>query len=150
MPATMSQPLSSTQPLKSTPSPPPPCPSPNKVWGWLVPLAKGLEYIQLDQVKLKAGRDPDQCNILLTSLTFQQKEEVDLRLEKISRVHFCIDKELGADNALLTDTSLNGTWVNNVKLGEEKKMTLEHCSIIAVLSLATLRRTLWRKFFLSL
>jgi len=52
---------------------------------------------------------------------------------RISRNHFTISKSAGEVRAVLTDLSMNGTWVDGVKVGKERKIILSHCSVIALL-----------------
>jgi pSer/pThr/pTyr-binding forkhead associated (FHA) protein len=59
-------------------------------------------------------------------MIFQQKD-LDLTVDKISRVYFILHRDLGDDR------SLNGTWVNMLRVGKGNKITLEHCSIISIL-----------------
>jgi len=70
--------------------------------------------------------------VVLTSITFLQ-EGLDLGVEKVSRVHFTLHHGLGEDSTYLTDNSLNGTWVNKLRIGKRNKTILDHCSIISVL-----------------
>ena len=46
----------------------------------------------------------------------------------IFRRHFIVGNKMGEKSALLTDLSMNGTWVNGVKVGKDRQMILSHCS----------------------
>ena len=127
----MSQALSSTQPLFNT-LPPHPLLHNDNVWGWLIPLVDGMNHLPLDLAEVRAGRDPDECHVVLTSDIFQQSG-VDLGVEKVSRFHFTLHHGLGENGSFLADNSLNGTWVNQVRIGKRNKIILDHCSVIAVL-----------------
>ena len=128
----MSHHLPGTQPIPPSQSASPTnCAVSNQVWGWLVPLAEGLDYVQLDKDCVKVGRDPDQCHLVLTHQTFQSLEH---SVEKVSRIHLVLYREQSDDNSGVNDLSMNGTFVNKVKVGKGDKMILEHCNVISVLS----------------
>ena len=55
-------------------------------------------------------------------------------MEKVSRIHLVLYREQYDDKSGVNDLSMNGTFVNKVKVGKGEKMILEHCSVISVLS----------------
>ena len=80
------------------------------------------------------GRDPSTCSLFITEELYNQIEKT---VEKqnhswISRRHFIVSKKMGEKSAVLTDLSMNGTWVNGVKVGKDRQMILSHCSVISI------------------
>ena len=101
----MSVSLTSTQPF--LPTPPSPRPQ-DDIWGWLIPLADSLTHLPLTQDEIRAGRDPDECQVVLTTPVFHNMG-MGLSIEKVSRVHFILNRGLGGNGPSLTDLSMNGT-----------------------------------------
>ena len=127
----MSVSLTSTQPFLPTPPSPRPM---DDIWGWLIPLADSLTHFSLTQDEIRAGRDHDECQVLFTKPVFHNKG-MGLSIEKVSRVHFIISRGLGRNGPSLTDTSMNGTWIDKTIIGKSNKAPLSHGSIISVLNL---------------
>ena len=112
------------------------------VWGWLV---QELDYNNvktaihpLSEEELIVGREADVSIVLEEALCRGLVEETSRDGDKVdphqlSRHHFLVRKALGDEVAVLTDLSLNGTWVNGVKVGRERQMILQHCSTISLL-----------------
>jgi len=106
-----------------------------EAWGWLVCLSSPLRIYFCRTKDFVVGRDPDSCDLALEEKVlstidrdFNQEDFV-----RLSRIHFKIEKALGEESAVLTDLSLNGTWVDGVKVGKERKLILKHCSEICIL-----------------
>ena len=127
----MSVSLTSTQPFLPTPPSPRPM---DDIWGWLIPLADSLPHLSLTQDEIRAGRDHDECQVVFTKPVFHNKG-MGLSIEKVSRVHFIISRGLGRNGPSLTDTSMNGTWIDKTIIGKSNKAPLSHGSIISVLTL---------------
>ena len=64
---------------------------------------------------------------------FVGSTDEDLQFGKISRVQFQLSK-VGAGVALL-DKSMNGTYVNSLKVGKDKQHSLDHGDVISILQL---------------
>ena len=109
-----------------------------EVWGWLVQ--------ELDFTKLKTavhplseeehivGRDSKVSIVLGEELCRGLAEEISQDdPHQLSRHHFTVRKAVGDEVAVLTDLSLNGTWVNGVKVGQDRQMILLHCTTISLL-----------------
>jgi len=122
--------LPSTQPfLPTQPSPRPE----DDIWGWLIPLADGLTHLALNQAEVRAGRDHDECQVVFTKSAFQHKG-MGLSIEKTSRVHCIFSRGSRGNGPSLTDTSMNGTWIDKMRIGKGNKAPLSHGNIISVLS----------------
>ena len=50
-----------------------------------------------------------------------------------SRVHFIFNRGHGGSGPSLTDTSMNGTWIDKMRVGKGNKAPLSHGNIISVL-----------------
>jgi len=107
----------------------------HEAWGWLIYQSRPLRIYFLGSDEFVVGRDPDFCDLILeqkvlATIDERFKEEEFVRL---SRTHFTIEKAQGDERAVLTDLSLNGTWVDGVKVGKDRKLILKHCSEISIL-----------------
>jgi hypothetical protein len=91
----------------STPPPPPPA-----VWGKLLPLLPGLELYTLRNDVIVVGRSA-QADISITD-------------PKISSKHCEIRRDKRSGDVFITDRSVNGTWVNEVKLKKNVAQLLSH------------------------
>jgi len=83
--------------------------------------------------EIRAGRDHDQCRVVLTETTFPNGDS-NLSIEKVSRVHFILNKGHGASGPFLTDMSMNGTWIDSIRVGKDQSASLSHGNVISVLS----------------
>ena len=111
------------------------CSPPNEdgAWGWLVSISKHKLTQVLTPVKgevIKVGRD-NSCDLMMTETVFTGSTDEDLQLGKVSRVQFQLHKE-GA-NVVLEDKSMNGTFVNGMKVGKDKRHCLDQEDIISIL-----------------
>ena len=97
------------------------------VWGWLIPLADGLKSVPLKNQAMCAGRDSDVCSVVFKSINFDGKG-CDVGVEKVSRVHFQLTFYLMHEKTTLEDLSMNGTWVNGIRIGKKNMTVMEHCS----------------------
>ena len=50
-----------------------------------------------------------------------------------SRVHFIFNRGHGGSGQSLTETSMNGTWIDKMRVGKGNKAPLSHGNIISVL-----------------
>jgi len=115
-------------------------PPTNTPWGWLVTINQGFSYSSCTEPVLnavmgqmvKVGRDPS-CTLALDEKMFVGSTDEDLQFGKISRVQFQLSK-VGAGVALL-DKSMNGTYVNGLKVGKDKQHSLDHGDMISILQL---------------
>ena len=110
--------------------------SSNESWGWLVTTTDPVRMLELCS-PFSVGRDPSTCSLVID-------EELSKQIEKafenenrlwISRRHFIIEKKIGDKSAVLTDLSMNGTWVDKVRVGKDRQMILSHCSVISILDM---------------
>jgi len=99
------------------------------VWGWLLPLAPGIGPVLLQQASHKVGRDPEQADTVATS---NLDEERNCSNPRVSRVHFTVFQEAGIPG--VRDSSMNGTWVGGMRVGQGNISRLEHCAVISILS----------------
>ena len=91
-------------------------------WGWLVTTTDPTMMFELSS-PFTVGRDPSTCSLFITEELYNQIEKT---VEKqnhswISRRHFIVSKKMGEKSAVLTDLSMNGTWVNGVKVGKDRQ-----------------------------
>ena len=110
--------------------------SSNESWGWLVTTTDPVRLFELSS-PFSVGRDPSTCSLFIDEELCKQIEktfENENRLW-ISRRHFKIEKKIGEQSAVLTDLSMNGTWVDKVRVGKDRQMILSHCSVISILDM---------------
>ena len=113
------------------------------VWGWPVEVVEfsnlNTRIHSLCEEEHEVGRDKSSSIVLgealCRALTEETSEEDGERVGPtgVSRLHFVVSKMMGDEMAVLTDLSLNGTWINGVKVGQERKMILPHCATISLL-----------------
>ena len=106
-----------------------------ETWGWLVTMKEPVQVFSLGS-PFTVGRNPSTCDLFINWELFNDnfgEEFEDEDYVRISRRHFIIDKEVGEDSAVLTDLSMNGTFVDGVRLGKDRKFILRHCSVISIL-----------------
>merc|ERR1719450_816891 len=114
----------------------------NFPWGWLVAVnSKGLRLtsdtkpgspvlIPVRDEVLKIGRDLS-CDIIVNESMFIESGDEDLKIGKVSRVQFEIKK---VDNLVVViDRSMNGTYVNGIKVGKDKEQILDQGDVVAIL-----------------
>lgn len=114
------------------------------VWGWLVlepdftdrDLKTAVH--PLSEEEHTVGRDLNVSIVLGEELCRGLVEEVTQDGDKedphnLSRQHFLVRKPVGDEVAVLTDLSTNGTWVNGVKVGQDRQMILQHNTSISLL-----------------
>ena len=105
-------------------------------WGWLVTNSSPVQIYCLDsRSEVVVGRHAESCSLVIDEDLFDVMSH-DFGGEdfvRISRNHFTISKADGEVRAVLTDLSLNGTWVDGVKVGKGRTILLSHCSVIALL-----------------
>jgi len=125
--------LVDTQPLEEDMSTLTCSPPTNSTWGWLVTLRQSSSHPVLHQVTgelVKVGRDPS-CTLMVNERIFAGSTDEDLQIAKISRVQFQLTR-VGTGVALL-DKSMNGTYVNGLKVGKDKQHSLDHGDVISLL-----------------
>jgi len=129
----MSVELPDTQPFLDLDLPTQPSPRPkDDIWGWLIPLADGMTHLTLTQAEVRVGRDHHECTVVFTNAAFHHAG-IGLSIEQTSRVHFIINRGQGGSGPSVTDTSMNGTWIDKMRVGKGNKAPLSHCNIISVL-----------------
>ena len=92
-----------------------------------------MNFPQLIQAKgevMKVGRDPT-CDLMLSLIIFTGSADEDLQLAKVSRVQFQLQRT--GNNVVLEDKSMNGTYVNGLKLWKGKQYSLDQGNTISVL-----------------
>jgi len=110
-------------------------------WGWLITLTPPVlsstrpatdtpVLVPVKGETMKVGRDPS-CNLTLEETLFTGSTDEDLQLGKVSRVQFEL-KRVGSSVALV-DQSMNGTYVNGLKVGKGKQHSLDQGDIVAIL-----------------
>ena len=128
--------LVDTQPLEEDFSSLPSSPPISSTWGWLVTLSPISPptpdpiILPVSGELVKVGRDPS-CTLVVDENLFRGSIDEDLQIVKVSRVQFHLSK-VGVGVALV-DKSMNGTYVNNLKVGKDKHYSLDHGDIISVL-----------------
>ena len=104
-------------------------------WGWFVTNSSPVQVYNLDIRDLVVGRHAESCRLVVDEEMFDAMNH-DFGGEdfvRISRRHLTISKSEGEVRAVLTDLSLNGTWVDGVKVGKGRQIILNHCSVVALL-----------------
>ena len=104
-------------------------------WGWLLSISTQQLQPVLTPVKgegVKVGRDPS-CDLVLNEVIFTSSTDEDLQLTKVSRVQFQLKRS--GTNVVLEDKSMNGTYVNGLKLGKGKQHSLDQGDTISVLQM---------------
>ena len=97
------------------------------IWGWLVNLGdQHLEPLQGDKVTI--GREGD---IVITQQHLERAGDENQSYLKISRRHFEIHRNSGQPVMIVTST--NGTYVNQLKVGNFLAHRLNHGDIISLL-----------------
>ena len=108
---------------------------PEDSWGWFVTNSSPVQVYNLDIRDLVVGRHAESCRLVVDEEMFDAMNH-DFGGEdfvRISRRHLTISKSEGEVRAVLTDLSLNGTWVDGVKVGKGRQIILNHCSVVALL-----------------
>ena len=103
-------------------------------WGWMVTTTDPTMMFELSS-PFTVGRDPSTCSLVINEELYKQIDKTfqNQNYSWISRRHFIVNKKTGEKRAVLTDLSMNGTWVNGVKVGMDRQMILGHCSVISIL-----------------
>ena len=103
-------------------------------WGWLVTTEEPVRMFSLRST-FTVGRNPSTCDLFIDQNMFDEFGDhfEDEDFVRISRKHFSIEKKVGDECAVLTDLSMNGTFVHGVRVGKDRKIILEHCSVISLL-----------------
>ncbi|XP_028270910.1 serine/threonine-protein kinase Chk2 [Parambassis ranga] len=104
--------------LPSVPEEPEPQP-----WGRLLPMARGFRSLDCIEDQYLFGRD-SRCNYVLND------PENTERFRIYSKKHFRIYRE--GSEVFVEDYSNNGTFVNGVKIGKDKKLPLTNNDVIAL------------------
>ncbi|XP_019880788.1 ovarian-specific serine/threonine-protein kinase Lok [Aethina tumida] len=94
-------------------------------WGRLIARRKELDSVDLITDSISLGRDAE-CDIVLYRETFPQN-----LLQSVSKLHFAISKD-GDGPVYITDFSKNGTFVNQTKVGKNRKFILQNNDNISV------------------
>eukprot|EP00092_Neocalanus_flemingeri_P039015 GFUD01042471.1.p1 GENE.GFUD01042471.1~~GFUD01042471.1.p1 ORF type:complete len:687 (-),score=183.83 GFUD01042471.1:48-2108(-) len=108
-------------------------PGPGKVWGWLVPGKPTSPPIRTRELvgeeRFTVGRE-QYCKLVFEEFMFPGSEE-NLQCNKTSRVQF----EVFIENSrpYIQDKSMNGTFVNGVKLNRDDSKRLNHGDVISIL-----------------
>ena len=110
------------------------------VWGWLVQeedlTLLDTQVHALTEEEHRVGRAESEVSIQLGEALCRALVELSEFGEspnELSRQHFLVRKAPGDELAELTDLSRNGTWVNGVKVGQDRRIILQHCSNISLL-----------------
>ena len=102
-------------------------------WGWLVTTAEPVRMFSLHSA-FTVGRNPSTCDLFIDDNMFDELSHFeDEDYVRISRRHFMIEKRDGEESAVLTDLSMNGTFVDGVRVGKDRQIILEHCCVISIL-----------------
>ena len=106
-------------------------------WGWLVTTTEPLRMFELSS-PFTVGRDPSICSLFIDEDLYKPVEKTveNEKYSWLSRRHFTIRKKTGERSAVLFDLSMNGTWVNGVKVGKDRQIILSHCSVISILDVS--------------
>lgn len=132
--------------LPSVPEEPEPQP-----WGRLLPMARGFRAHDCVEEEYLFGRD-SKCHYVLDD----PDERGSKRFRIYSKKHFRIFREDG--EVFIQDFSNNGTFVDGLKIGKDKKLPLVNNAVLALsevknrgeVTLATSRCRVWRTLFISL
>ena len=102
-------------------------------WGWLVTTSEPVRMFSLRSA-FTVGRNPSTCDLFIDDKMFEELNHFDEEdYVRISRRQFSIEKRAGEECAVLTDLSMNGTFVHGVRVGKDRQILLEHCSVISLL-----------------
>jgi len=102
-------------------------------WGWLVTTSEPVRMFSLRSA-FTVGRNPSTCDLFIDDEMFEELNHFDEDdYIRISRRQFSIEKRAGEECAVLTDLSMNGTFVHGVRVGKDRQILLEHCSVISFL-----------------
>jgi len=71
------------------------------------------------------------CDFIFDESMFIGTTDEEPKLSSVSRIQFLVNKV--GNNITLLDKSMNGTYVNGVKVGKDKEHRLKHGDIIAIL-----------------
>jgi len=114
-------------------------PVPSKVSGWLVPARPCSPPIRTSEIalngeeKFTVGREII-CNFMLEDFMFPRpREDENLQCNKTSRVQFEILIE--NERPHIVDRSMNGTFVNGIRLSKDISKRLYHGDVISILQL---------------
>ena len=105
-------------------------------WGWLLSISKHQLSPVLTPVKgeiMKVGRGPSCCDLVLNEIVFMGSTDEDLQLGKVSRVQFQLQRS--GNNVVIEDNSMNGTYVNGLKLGKGGQHSLDQEDTISILQM---------------
>ena len=80
---------------------------------------------------MKVGRDHDSSDLTVDDSLFTGSNDKYLQCSQVSRVHFEL-KRVGSSVALI-DQSMNGTYVNGIKVGKGKQQSLDQGDVVAIL-----------------
>ena len=99
-------------------------------WGWLVTISPHLPptLIPLLGDKVGVGREAE---VVVDKAMFEVENSENRQHPKVSRKHF--EVSIVKERAALLDTSFNGTFVNEVKVGKANSARLVHGDRIGVL-----------------
>ena len=111
-------------------------------WGWLVPLTPPVlssarpatvspVLVPVKGETMKVGRDHDSSDLTVDDSLFTGSNDKYLQCSQVSRVHFEL-KRVGSSVALI-DQSMNGTYVNGIKVGKGKQQSLDQGDVVAIL-----------------
>merc|ERR1719233_554645 len=79
---------------------------------------------------MKVGRDSS-CDLVLNEIVFTGSTDEDLQLVKVSRVQFQLQRT--GSNVVMEDMSMNGTYVNGLKLVKGKQHSVDQGDMISIL-----------------
>ena len=111
-------------------------------WGWLVPLTPPVlssarpatvspVLVPVKGETMKVGRDHDSSDLTVDDSLFTGSNDKYLQCSQVSRVHYEL-KRVGSSVALI-DQSMNGTYVNGIKVGKGKQQRLDQGDVVAIL-----------------
>ena len=86
--------------------------------------------LELIGERFSVGRDPV-CSFVLDKQIFKEVEGKNLQFSKLSRVQFEVVMQEGGRASIL-DKSMNGTFVNQRKVGRHQSLSLIHGDLISI------------------
>lgn len=90
-------------------------------------VSKASECFDLIQPLFQVGRDARSCDYIIDSKNMTAK-----LLDRISKVHFHISRQDESHPVIITDMSVNGTFINGEVIGKFNKRILLDGDVIAL------------------
>ena len=112
----------------------------NETWGWLVVQSSPVRLIPHTSRRVSVGRQED-GSLYINDVMFREildyndiEDGLNQEYIRLSRRHFVLEKKIGDERPVLTDLSMNGTWIDTVEVGKDRAFIVNHCSAISLLS----------------